>query len=100
MADVTFERLREMLMENCMIQISADEIQEETSLFGPESIGLDSLDALQMIIAVEKEYGVAITDPTSAREALQCLSTLRDCIIRRLAAGPVSQNNELSAQGN
>lgn len=86
MADVTFERLRGMLMENCMIQLSADDIQEETPLFGPDSIGLDSLDALQMIIAVEKDYGVAITDPTTAREALQSLSVLRDYIKRRLAA--------------
>ncbi len=87
-------------MENCMIRISADDIQEETPLFGPDSVGLDSLDALQMIIAVEKEYGVAITDPTSAREALQCLSVLRDYIVRRLADGAAPRNNEFSSKGN
>ncbi len=100
MAEVTFERLREMLMANCMIQISADDIREETPLFGPDSIGLDSLDALQMIIAVEKEYGVAITDPTTAREALQSLSMLRDYIIRRLSSAPSGNANEPATSDN
>ncbi len=83
MEGVTFERLREMLMTNCMLQVSPEEIEEETPLFGPEGLGLDSIDALQMTVAVEKEYGVAISNATTAREALQSLSTLRDHILRQ-----------------
>jgi acyl carrier protein len=85
MADVSLERLKSMLVENCMVKVDPETILEETPLFGPDSIGLDSLDALQMTIAVEKEYGVAIGDPATARDALQSLGILRDWITRRLS---------------
>lgn len=86
MAEVTIERLRKMLVDNCMVKVDPETIGEDTPLFGPESIGLDSLDALQMTIAVEKEYGLAIGDPATAREALQNLGVLRDWISSRLPA--------------
>jgi acyl carrier protein len=86
MAAVTIERLKSMLVENCMVKVDPQTILEETPLFGPESIGLDSLDALQMTIAVEKEYGVAIGDPATARDALQSLGVLRDWITSRQPA--------------
>jgi acyl carrier protein len=90
MAEVTVERLREMLVENCMVKVAPEAIHEETPLFGPESLGLDSLDALQMVIAIEKEYKIVIGNPASARDALQSLSVLRDYIDRRMAE-PTSQ---------
>lgn len=86
MAAVTIERLKSMLVENCMVKVDPDTILEQTPLFGPDSIGLDSLDALQMTIAVEKEYGVAIGDPATARDALQSLGVLRDWITSRQTA--------------
>lgn len=86
MAAVTIERLKSMLVENCMVKVDPETILEETPLFGPDSIGLDSLDALQMTIAVEKEYGVAIGDPATARDALQSLGVLRDWISSRQTA--------------
>lgn len=86
MAAATIERLRKMLVDNCMVKVDPETIGTETPLFGPESIGLDSLDALQMTIAVEKEYGLAIGDPATAREALQNLGVLRDWINSRLPA--------------
>ena len=90
MAEVSIERLRSILMEHCMVKIDPGDIAEDTPLFGPESIGLDSLDALQMTIAVEKEYGLAIGDPATARDALQNLGALRDWIAARLASKPAA----------
>ncbi len=85
-AAVTIETLRAMLAENVMLKIDASGIDEETPLFGEEGLGLDSLDALQIIIAVEKKYGISIGDATTARSALQSLGVLRDWINRHLAA--------------
>lgn len=90
MAEVTIDHLKTMLVENCMVKVDPDTIQTDTPLFGPESIGLDSLDALQMTIAVEKEYGLAIGDPATARDALQSLGVLQDWIAQRLNAPPAS----------
>jgi acyl carrier protein len=85
-AAVTIETLRAMLAENVMLKIDASSIDEETPLFGAEGLGLDSLDALQIIIAVEKKYGISIGDATTARNALQSLGVLRDWINRHLAS--------------
>ena len=86
MAEVTIDLLKELLVENCMVKVDPETIQADTPLFGPESIGLDSLDALQMAIAVEKQYGLAIGDPATAHDALQSLGVLHGWITQRLAA--------------
>ena len=86
MAEVTIDLLKELLVENCMVKVDPETIQADTPLFGPESIGLDSLDALQMAIAVEKQYGLAIGAPATARDALQSLGVLHGWITQRLAA--------------
>ena len=82
---VSIETLRALLAENVMLKTDPASIGEDTPLFGAEGIGLDSLDALQLIIAVEKKYGITIGDATTARDALQSLGVLRDWITRRLA---------------
>lgn len=82
----TVESLRVLLAENVMLKIDASSIAEDTPLFGAEGVGLDSLDALQIIISVEKKYGISIGDASTAKDALQSLGVLSDWINRRLAA--------------
>lgn len=83
MTEIRIDDLKKLLVENCMLKVSPEEIQEETPLFGPGSIGLDSLDALQMTVAIEKTYKIAIPDPETAKQALQSLGTLRDWLNRQ-----------------
>jgi len=84
MTEVKFEDLKQMLIKNCMLRVSPDEIQENTPLFGPESLGLDSIDALQMTVAIEKDYGIAMTTPEEAREAFQSLASLKQWLKAQL----------------
>lgn len=71
--------------------IASDEI-----LFGPESrLQLDSLDALQISMSIQRRYGVRMADSKETRRALACLATLAEHLtIRlaeaRLAAAPVA----------
>ncbi|MBX7157028.1 MAG: acyl carrier protein [Verrucomicrobiae bacterium] len=67
-----------------MLKNDLSSVQEQTPLFGPESLGLDSIDALQLTVALEKKYGVSIQDPNLAREIFQTLGTLRDWLRRQL----------------
>ena len=83
--ETSVDILRSMLAENVMLKIDVATISEDTPLFGAEGLGLDSLDALQIIIAVEKKYDLSIGDATTARDALQSLGVLRDWINARLA---------------
>ena len=83
MRNVTIDDLRKLLVDNCVLRISPELITEQTPLFGPESVGLDSLDALQMTVSIEKHYGVAITDSETAQKALRSLGTLREWLVEQ-----------------
>ena len=82
MTDISLDDLRKLLVENCMLRVPPEEIQWDTPLFGPGSLGLDSIDALQMTVGIERTYGVAITDPAVARQAFQTLETLQQWLTR------------------
>jgi len=87
MPDPTLADLKQLLLENCMLRVAPEEIDAETPLFGPGSLGLDSIDALQLTVAIERVYGIAIKDPGVARQALHSLESLRRWLAEQ-GAGP------------
>ena len=87
MTEISLNELKKLVMENCILKIKPDEIGEETPLFGPGSVGLDSLDALQLTVAIEQQYGIAINDAQVARQALQSLGTLRRWLAQQPGPG-------------
>ncbi len=69
----TMERkaaIKGMLVENLMLKIAPADIPDDQPLFGPGSLGLDSIDALQIVVALEKTYGLKIPDPAKAKDIL------------------------------
>ena len=68
--------IKKILVENLMLQVTADEIGDDHPLFGPESLGLDSVDALQIVVALDKNYGLKIADAAVARGILQSVATM------------------------
>ena len=74
------EQIKKMLVENLMLQIRAEEIGDDQPLFGPGSVGLDSVDALQIVVALDKNYAVKIPDPAAAKEVLQSVNTIAAAI--------------------
>jgi acyl carrier protein len=87
MAEISLNELKKLVVENCVLKIKSDDIGEETPLFGPGSVGLDSLDALQLTVAIEQQYGIAINDASAARQALQSLGTLRRWLAQQPGPG-------------
>ena len=77
MTEITLDDVRKLLVDNCMLRVAPSEIQPETLLFGPDSLGLDSIDALQLTVGIEKTYGIAIKEPSVAREAFHSVKTLQ-----------------------
>jgi len=69
-------KIKALMVENLMLQVTADEIQDDQPLFGPESLGLDSVDALQLVVMLDKHFGVKIPDPETARRILQSVNTI------------------------
>jgi acyl carrier protein len=74
--------IRRLMIENLMLQISPEEIGDDQPLFGPGSVGLDSVDALQLVVALDKTYGLKIPDPETARQILQSVSTVAAAVLK------------------
>ena len=69
-------RIKELMVENLMLQVTADEIADDKPLFGPEGLGLDSVDALQLVVALDKNFGLKIPDPAAAKTILVSVNTI------------------------
>jgi acyl carrier protein len=68
--------IKRMLVEDLMLKISAEAIADDQPLFGPRSLGLDSVDALQLVVALDKTYGLKISDAAKARATLGSVNAI------------------------
>ena len=85
-AQLTTE-LKRLLAENLMLDRTPEDWADELPLFGPDGLGLDSVDALQIVVALDKHYGLKISDTDAAREILQNIATIAKAVVRQQAGG-------------
>jgi acyl carrier protein len=76
-------------------EISADEIDDDAPLF-KEGLGLDSIDALELVVAIEKVFNVIIEDEDVGKEAFGSIRILAGFIQREYTR---SDGNTISAAG-
>lgn len=63
-----------------LLDIKPEEIKDDTPLFGPD-LGLDSIDSVELIVLLDREYGVKINNPTEGRTILVDVNTIIDYIL-------------------
>jgi acyl carrier protein len=82
------DEIKQLMVENLMLQIGPAQIGDDAPLFGPGSLGLDSVDALQLVVALDKSFGLKIADPAAARRILFSVNTMAAAVEdkRKLAA--------------
>jgi acyl carrier protein len=85
--DALKQRIKTMMVENLMLQVSATEIKDDQPLFGPGSLGLDSVDALQLVVALDKNFGLKIPTPAAAKDILHSVNTIV-AAVQNLSAAP------------
>lgn len=80
--DVELKRqIKRMIVQEADRDIDPQTIRDDEPLFGVESaIQLDSLDALQLSMAIYKKYGFKITDSKDARRMFATVNSLADAI--------------------
>ncbi len=76
-------RIKKMMVTSLMLQISADQIGDDTPLFGPNGIGLDSIDALELAVGLEKNFGVSVPNAEVAGQVLRSVNSIHDYILEK-----------------
>lgn len=74
------DELKQVIIDELKLEdVEPDEIADDDMLFG-EGLGLDSLDAVELVVVLKKKYGVDLEDMDKAREAFTSVKTLADYI--------------------
>jgi acyl carrier protein len=73
-------RIKQMMVTNLMLKMEPSEIGDETPLFTPEGLGLDSIDALELAVGLEKNFGVATPSAEVARAAFLNVNSIAEFI--------------------
>jgi acyl carrier protein len=75
-------KLKEEIIEVLNLEdISPDDIDNASPLFG-DGLGLDSIDALELIVLLEKNYGIKIEDPKDGRKVFYSIDTMAEFILQ------------------
>ena len=75
------EKLKVELIEALNLEeITPEDIDSEAPLFGDDGLGLDSIDALEIILILERNYGIKIENPAKGKEIFYSVRTLADYI--------------------
>ncbi len=81
--------LKQLLIEACDKECSPADIADDEPLFGPEArLQLDSLDALQISMAIKKQYGLRLADSKETRRILSSIAQLTAYLDDWLASRP------------
>lgn len=81
MTETLREEIKEMMVENLMLKVPKEEIGDALPLFGAEGLGLDSIDALEIVVSLEKKYGVTISNSETAKTALATVNSIHDYVV-------------------
>ncbi|MGZ5005322.1 MAG: acyl carrier protein [Chthoniobacterales bacterium] len=80
------QRIKEMLVKNLMLQVAPEQIGDDMPLFGAGGLGLDSIDALELVVSMEKTFGIGVPNSEVASTALRTVNTIHDYILEKQAA--------------
>ena len=76
-------KLKELLIERLNFEdMSPEDIGDDEPLFG-DGLGLDSIDALEIVVMLESEFGIKVRNESSAREYFRTISSLADFVQER-----------------
>ena len=75
-------KVKEMLVEHLRLRMKPSEIDDAAPLFG-EGLGLDSVDAIELVTAIEQTFGAVIQSEEEAQKAFKNVDTLADYLVEQ-----------------
>ena len=87
MPDPLLVRLKTLIVQTLKLDdVRPEDIPDDEPLIGSQRFGLDSIDALELVVKLEKEFGVKISSSEESKKALASVSSLADFIRARQSA--------------
>ena len=88
MSDNLTLQLKTLLIATLKLEgVRPEDIPDDEPLIGSPRFGLDSIDALELVLAIEKEFGVKIGSSEESRQALGSINTLAAYLRAQVAGG-------------
>ena len=78
--ELTEELKTKMIEVLNLEEMTPADIADDAPLFGEEGLGLDSIDVLELIVLLDRNYGIKITDPKAGKEIFASVRTMADYI--------------------
>jgi acyl carrier protein len=72
-------QVKKQIVQFLNLSVAPENIKDEEPLFG-EGLGLDSIDSIELIVLLSREYGIEIKDPKEGRKILTDINTMVDYI--------------------
>lgn len=76
MPDIKEDLKQQIIEELNLEEVTPGEIQEDAPLFGDEGLGLDSIDALELIVLLSKYYGIKLSNPEEGKEVFYSVNSM------------------------
>lgn len=82
--DTLKDEIKRAIVESLRLPISVNEIENGMSLFA-DGLGLDSIDVLELVLEMERRFGVSITEDETGQRVLRSVDTIADFIVSERA---------------
>ena len=76
------KKLKEQIIDALNLEeMTPDDIDTDAPLFGDEGLGLDSIDALELIVLLEKQYGIRLSTPAEGKKIFTSVKSIAEYVI-------------------
>ena len=82
------EQIKQLIVTRLKLEIEPASIENAAPLFGEGGLGLDSIDALELVLGVEQEFGVKIEDQEMGSQALSSVDSLAEFVAAKMKGSP------------
>lgn len=80
MSDGLHAEIKDAIIRSLRLPMSQSDIGDDVPLFGPDGLGLDSIDVLELVLELERSFGVQIKDEDTGAKVLRSVSTIASYI--------------------
>jgi acyl carrier protein len=76
MSDALRTEIKNAIVRSLRLPLKPEDIGDDTELFGPDGLGLDSIDVLELVLEIERTLGVSVADEETGAKVLRSVNTI------------------------